>query len=61
MYVRAEDVDNGCIAEDSNDTDDGDEHPYGVVPVVGDHGKVVPVGVDEEGVGVKDVGGRLVH
>lgn len=61
MYVRAEDVDNGCIAEDSDDTDDGDEHPYGVVPVVGDHGEVVPVGVDEEGVGIKDVGGCLVH
>lgn len=60
-YIRAEDVDNGCIAEDSDDTDDGDEHPDGVVPVVGDQGEVVPVGVNEEGVGIKDVGGGLVH
>lgn len=61
VYVRAEDVDDCCIAKDSDDTNNGDENSDSIVPCVGYQGEVIPVGMNEEAVGVEDVSCGFVH
>jgi hypothetical protein len=60
LYVRGEDVNDGGVPTNSNNTDNSDVYGDCIVPRVGNQGILVPMGMDKKAVRIEYVSGSLV-